>query len=354
MKKLLVLILAALLCVTSVAVMAEEDELPKVTLNNTTQIQSAEFPFKDVAKDIWYFDAVKTAYEMKLINGKGATDTYKPDDNMTYAEAIKLAACMHQLHTTGSVTLGNGSVNWYDTYVEYCKNNSIITKDYNYGDMATRSGYMEIFANALPSSALEAINNVPDNFIPDVKMDAPYAAAVYKLYRAGILAGVDAKNNCAPASNIKRSEVAVILTRMMVKEKRVSVGLPKEELSAGTLSAEDQKIYNQNKSTIEAIAKNQALSAAIDSTGIAFYGEPEVQSNKVIKSDSYFRYVIGVKFSTNSIAGNENHSFEVLIRVSTDLETYEISKIKSKITEDDMRAAGWGTRPADFGTQPEE
>ena len=354
MKKLFVLLLVALLCVTSVAVMAEDDELPKVSANNITQVKADEFPFKDVAKDIWYFDAVKTAYEMKLINGKGATDTYKPDDNMTYAEAIKLAACMHQLHTTGAVTLGNGSVNWYDTYVEYCKNNSIITKDYNYGDMATRSGYMEIFANALPDTALEAVNNVPDNFIPDVKMDAPYAAAVYKLYRAGILAGVDAKNNCAPASNIKRSEVAVILTRMMVKEKRVSVGLPKEELSAGTLTPEDEKIYNASKTVAEKKAKDLALTAAVNHTGIAFYGEPEVTSNKVVKADSYLRYVVSVKFSTNSIAGNESHSYEVLIRISTDLETYKVEKVASKITEDHMKAAGWGTRPADFGTQPAE
>ena len=174
MKKLFVLVLAMLLCMSAAVL-----------------VSAAEVPFKDVAKNTWYYDAVGTAYEMKLINGKGATDTYKPDDNMTYAEAIKLAACMNQLHTKGAVTLVNGTVNWYDTYVEYCKTNGIISKDYNYNEKATRAGYMEIFEKALPDSALEEINNVPDNFIPDVKMDASYAAAVYKLYRAGILAGVD-------------------------------------------------------------------------------------------------------------------------------------------------------------------
>lgn len=351
MKKLFVLLLVALLCVTSVAVMAEEDELPKLTVNNITAAK-AEFPFKDVAKDIWYFDAVKTAYEMKLINGKGAADTYKPDDNMTYAEAIKLAACMNQLHTTGSVTLENGTVNWYDTYVEYCKNNGIITKDYNYNEKASRAGYMEIFANALPAAALETKNNVPDGFVPDVKMDSPYAAAIYKLYRAGIVGGVDAKFNCAPNSNIKRSEVAVILTRMMVKEKRISIEVPKEELSAGTLTPEDEKIYKASKTNAEAMAKTLALSAAVNNTGVAFYGEPEVKTNKIISSDSYLRFVVSVKFSANSIAGYESFSNEVLIRISTDLETYKIEKIASKITEDHMKAAGWGTRPADFGTKP--
>lgn len=336
MKKLLVLICAMVLLVMSVAVIAT----------------AAEFPFKDVANDIWYYDAVKTAYEMNLINGKGATDTYKPDDNMTYAEAIKLAACMNQLHTTGKVTLVNGTANWYDTYVEYCKTNGIITKDYNYNEKATRSGYMEIFAKALPDSALEAMNNVPDNFIPDVKMDAPYAAAVYKLYRAGILAGVDAKNNCAPASNIKRSEVAVILTRMMVKEKRVAVGLPKEELDPGTLSAEDEKIYKRNKSSMERLAKEMAETSAMGTVGNSY--SYTVNSMKVLKSDNYFRYVISMSITNISVSGTDQLYFEVLIRTATDMENHEVYKISTKITEDDMKAAGWGTRPENFGAEPEE
>jgi hypothetical protein len=46
-------------------------------------------------------------------------------------------------------------------------------------------------------------------------------AAIYKLYSAGILQGIDAAHNASPASNIKRSEVAVILTRMMDSAARI-------------------------------------------------------------------------------------------------------------------------------------
>ena len=45
-------------------------------------------------------------------------------------------------------------------------------------------------------------------------------------YRAGILSGVDAKGTFNPSDNIKRSEVAAILIRMMDKTARV--GAPKE------------------------------------------------------------------------------------------------------------------------------
>lgn len=180
--------------------------------------------FVDVPQSEWYYEDVKGAVESGIINGKTTTE-YKPNDNLTYAEAVKLAACMHQLHTTGAVTLQNGSKEWYSTYVEYCKNNKIISKDYDYNAKATRAGYMVIFANALPDEALKSINNVVDNSIPDISMSSDYASSVYKLYRAGILQGVDEKHNCNPNSNIKRSEVAAIITRMMNEDKRVKFSM---------------------------------------------------------------------------------------------------------------------------------
>ncbi|MCL2815678.1 MAG: S-layer homology domain-containing protein, partial [Oscillospiraceae bacterium] len=180
------------------------------------------FPFTDVLEKDWYYSDVKIAYESGLINGKSDT-SFAPDDNLTYAEAVKLAACMHQLYTTGKVTLvpGAGS-DWHSTYVSYAKTNNIIAKDYAWNTPATRAGYMEIFASALPDDALAAINVVPGGKIPDVPMAHAQASAIYKLYRAGVVQGVDTVTRaCNPGSNIKRSEVAAILTRMMNPDKRV-------------------------------------------------------------------------------------------------------------------------------------
>lgn len=179
-----------------------------------------ENPFTDIKENDWFFDSVVNAYNMGLINGKSDT-SYKPNDNLTYAEAIKLAACMHQLYTQGAVTLTGGSP-WYKPYVDYCMNNNIIDREYNYTEKATRAGYMGIFANALPDEGLKAINNIPDNSIPDVPSSRAYAAGVYRLYRAGILTGVDKAHNCNPSGNIRRSEVAAILVRMMDESQRVT------------------------------------------------------------------------------------------------------------------------------------
>ncbi|MBQ3076329.1 MAG: S-layer homology domain-containing protein [Clostridia bacterium] len=185
----------------------------------STPALAAAMPFTDIPAGAWYFDDVKNAYESGLINGKGA-DTFAPEANMTYAEAIKLAACMHQKYTTGSVTLVVGTP-WYQTYVDYAKEKGIITRDYAWDQQATRAGYMEIFAEALPDAALAPINFVQDGAIPDVGLTHVQAKPIYKLYRAGILQGADAEHNCLPAASIRRSEVAAILTRMMDSGKRV-------------------------------------------------------------------------------------------------------------------------------------
>lgn len=191
--------------------------------------------FTDVKPDSWYYEDVDNAVRLGIINGKSET-TFAPDDNLTYGEAIKLAACMYQLYKDGSVYLVSGGNPWYQTYVDYAKDHGIITENFfykvsNINEKATRAGYMEIFSNALPDEALIGINNVPNGSIPDVPMVHESAIGIYKLYRAGILTGVDANHNCKPEDNIKRCEVAAIITRMMDETKRVkfSMGTTSEE-----------------------------------------------------------------------------------------------------------------------------
>ena len=80
---------------------------------------AAEFTFTDVTESDWFYNDVKTAVEMGLVNGKSETN-YAPDDNLTYAEAIKLAACMNQLYNDGMITLKSGNP-WYKPFVDYCE-----------------------------------------------------------------------------------------------------------------------------------------------------------------------------------------------------------------------------------------
>ena len=185
-----------------------------------------EFPFADVAEDAWYYNDVLNAHKLGLIDGLTPTE-YKPAGNLTIAEAIKLAVCMHQLYHDGKVTLENGTVNWYDTYVEYALENKVITSIYdNYDEYATREEFARIFYHALPSTELNAINSVDDNAIPDIKMSDPYASEIYALYRAGVVVGNDDMGTYRPKDNIMRSEVAAVLSRMMDSTSRKHITLP--------------------------------------------------------------------------------------------------------------------------------
>lgn len=104
---------------------------------------------------------------------------------------------------------------WYEIYVDYCYEKDIISRDYDWNQNITRGEYMDIFSRALPKEALQAINTVDDDMIPDVPMSYSYAASIYLLYRAGIVQGQDEYGTCAPESFVKRCEVAAILTRMI-------------------------------------------------------------------------------------------------------------------------------------------
>ncbi len=190
---------------------------------------AANMNFSDVPENAWYRKDVEKACRLGLINGK-SDKIFAPNDNMSYAEAVKLAACMNQLKIDGKVTLKNGDP-WYSTYVDYAFMTGIIWQEYDWNKPTTRADYMEIFSRALPEEDFFMANDVPMGSIPDVPISHPQAGAIYKLYRAGIVQGVDSAYHCAPDSFIKRAEVSAILSRMMDETERKSFSVLEKELS---------------------------------------------------------------------------------------------------------------------------
>ena len=198
----------------------------KLALYGSVSVITTEAPkFTDVTDSLWHYPYVCYAVKNGLVNGRSET-IYAPDANLSIAEAIKLAACMHQLYNNGSVTLVNDATTWYKSYLDYATQNDIVTKTYNdYNASITRSEFVAIFYAALPVSQYTQKNAVGDNTIPDVKLTAANASQIYTFYRAGILAGSDSYGTFYPNNNIKRSEVAAILTRMFEKDARQSITL---------------------------------------------------------------------------------------------------------------------------------
>lgn len=181
--------------------------------------------FSDVAAGKWYAAPVAKAYELGLMEGTSATK-FSPHGNVTLAETITMAARIHSIYYTGAESFKPSGA-WYQVYLDYALKNGIIDQATYKSDMnkaATRAQVAAIFANALPADGFIAINTV--SAIPDVKTTDGCGPAVYKLYKAGVLAGSDAKGTFHPTYTITRAEAAAIAGRMGDSSARVSVTLP--------------------------------------------------------------------------------------------------------------------------------
>ena len=210
----------------SISVTEKADGTYFFIMPDSTAYIDAEFvgnmPFVDVPASAWYADAVRDAWANGLIDGVNATH-FEPDGSLTVAQAIKLAAALHQRIENGTVTLKNGSP-WYRSYLEYAVEHGVIEESYlGYSAAALNAPIQRAeFAHILYGAAkpYAAINEIGANALPDVKTGDRYADEIYALYRAGVLNGSDRSGTFYPTSLIRRSEAAAILIRVFDEEAR--------------------------------------------------------------------------------------------------------------------------------------
>lgn len=180
--------------------------------------------YSDVDESKWYGTqkqgVVRQAVQLGIMAGRGH-GRFAPDDSITLAEVVKMAAVTH------SIYMGDGYVfdqkqgeHWWDTYLTYAVFSGILgAKDFaDLQQTASRAQMAYVFARALPETELEALHT--DVKIPDVSDGAPYAAEIRLLYRAGVLQGRGTDGRFAPDSNISRAEAAAIIARVALKTAR--------------------------------------------------------------------------------------------------------------------------------------
>lgn len=225
-KRILSMLLAVLLClgILPTALLAADDAgLEHFAQKNKFRSGT----FTDVGRSDWFYDSVRTVYELGLMVGKGES-TFDPESGVTNAEVFTLAARLHAIYHTGNADFSASGV-WYAVYADYLRANGIADPSlYDADSPATRREFASILAHAIPDEVLEKINKVSDNAIPDVLLSDRFGAEIYRLYRAGILVGSDDAGSFMPESGIKRSEVAAIAARMADASQRRSIQLGRE------------------------------------------------------------------------------------------------------------------------------
>lgn len=199
--------------------------MPTPSPSSTPQAAKPAMPFTDIRPGNRYYKSVLCIYEKGLITGMTPT-LYAPGNDLSFAEAIKLAACLHQLYNEGSVSLESGSI-WYESYLDYCLEKGIVSrKPTEMGSHVTRREFVEIIYNAMPEKEYGAINIIPEGSLGDVDISSVWGEKVYVFYRAGILTGVTkdsvhAVHDFVPEDYISRAEAASLINRMLDEDARI-------------------------------------------------------------------------------------------------------------------------------------
>ncbi|MDR0446304.1 MAG: trypsin-like peptidase domain-containing protein [Oscillospiraceae bacterium] len=212
-------IIAAVLCFALAATLASAASLSNFTPSRTY----AEGMFSDVSASDWFASGVAGGYELGLIDGSDGA--FNPGGYLTIADGVKLAANLRSIYETGRpVVQGVDPARpWYDAFVGYAIENGIIDDgEYtSYEARAARSDFAMIIARALPEEAIAPLNDVPDGAVPDVAERYSYGAAVYALYRAGIVNGGGPEGEFYPNLPVTRAEAATAVMRIADPSERV-------------------------------------------------------------------------------------------------------------------------------------
>lgn len=251
----LVLVVSSLLAVASVGVLA--DAIPGQRLAVFDDIgQMNSSTFTDVSSKTWCYSGVKTAYNKGIM--LGYTDkTFRPNNNVSWAEAITIAARIHAAYNDNLIAepeperglvhdllqillrarhaaLGNSgggklsqSINRYNLAYLFAKtiDDQDMPKicDYAIGDLSSIPGY--------------------------------YKASVEKLYAAGVMIGVDSSYRFCGTSTTSRGQIATVIARLVEPALR---------------QGHDSKV-NTDMAAYEANLENDSIAVQIGKTNYCLY-----------------------------------------------------------------------------------
>lgn len=278
MKKTLSLLLAFCLLLTLAVPAFAAD-----SMDNFQKVKTYENNFSDVPADHWAKSSVAACYEYGLMNGADAA-TFNLAGNLSVAEALVMAAQVHQIYKTGATSVQPSAEGaWYQSFVDYCVEAGIIKADdfSDFNAKATRAQMAGIFAHALPASGFSAIGGFTP---PDVNADIPYRDEILTLYAAGVLSGSDSYGTFYPNNTISRAEAAVILSRIALPASRsakvllkdislthgITVAAPQDVVNVSDASNPNSVDYQSSTAMVSAMFEQDDLYRAID---IGYFGD---------------------------------------------------------------------------------
>jgi len=179
-------------------------------------------PFKDVAKTIWYYDAVSFVSERGLFNGT-SKDTFGPKENMTRAMFVTVLGRLAGIDTSlykGSSFTDVDAEKWYGPYIEWAVREGIVTgygnSIFGTNDPITREQMANVIKNYIQAmnASISTKSDSSLKFSDESQVSSWAKEAVEFMRTTGLITGVG-NNAFAPRNNVTRAEVATVIMRIV-------------------------------------------------------------------------------------------------------------------------------------------
>ena len=217
MKRTLCALLSALFLSTlAIPCSAADTAIPKIR----------DYPgFADVAEESWCYDAVKLCYESGLMNGTSET-TFGPQGPLTAAQLVVLTARLYDLRNGGSGAIP-ALPDLAQPYLRFLgPEGDLLSRLAPEGqardeELFAQSASRVLFAWLTDFAAGELSVLHETVSVPDVTEDTQDADSILRLYRSGILTGVDASGRFHGDGTLTRAQAAVMLSRVLDPRLRI-------------------------------------------------------------------------------------------------------------------------------------
>lgn len=181
--------------------------------------------FSDVKESDWFYDNVKTAYELNLMIGDGGK--FRPNDTITLGEAAAIASRVRAIYWGERLEFPTMQT-WWQPYVYYAQATELHQlqepfnslgeyQGLNYNRTATREELASLLCRTLPLAEFPTLNQ--GTILPDLDQGM-YQDDLFWMAQAGVVGG-KGDGSFAPKDSVTRCEAAAMLTRCVYSELRV-------------------------------------------------------------------------------------------------------------------------------------
>ena len=177
--------------------------------------------FQDVAIDHWAHEYINYLSDNSIINGY-EDNTFKPNDNISRAEFIKLITSANKSNEYFEYEKNHTiTYNWYDVYMNYALTNGFLTKEIGFGnpnDLLTRKEMVIILGKIAKTHDFVNSKDVEKANFTDIQNVFSKDESIYLDYACSseLISGYE-DGTFKPLNNMTRAEVATVIFKFVNK-----------------------------------------------------------------------------------------------------------------------------------------